>query len=477
MSGQQNIPQVACRGKTKLAALTAPRLRSSLQRMRVLGVGHSCDLGELYLRLMAQGAEVRVYSRDLAEHGVMTGMLTHVADYRSELDWVRAAGPNGMIVFETAEHGAEQDALRRDGFAVIGGSAFGDRLENDRTFGQSVLQQAGLQTVPTRAFHSFEEAIAFVQAAPRRYVFKLNGSEASSWRNYVGHACDGSDLIALLRGQSARLELAGLSDATFVLMEHVAGIETGIGAYFDGQDFIEPACLDWEHKRLFVGDLGELTGEMGTLVTYRDSARLFQLTLAKLTPVLRAGGYVGYINLNTIINAAGIWPLELTCRFGYPGSVILSALQETSWLTLFQRMLRRTDADFVTRPGYAVGVVLTVPPFPYRYGYAELSRGLPVSLDPTLSPDERAQLHFVEVARADSGQLITSGLSGNLGVATGIGASVEDAQRAAYALAGRVYVPNLRYRTDIGTAFREHGHAQLCEWGYLTPRARVSGAD
>jgi phosphoribosylamine--glycine ligase len=121
-----------------------------------------------------------------------------------------------------------------------------------------------------------------------------------------------------------------------------------------------------------------------------------------------------------------------------------------------------------------VGVVLTVPPFPYRYGYAELSRGLPVSLDPTLSAAERDQLYFVEVERAATGQLITSGSCGNLGVATGIGATVEAAQRAAYALAGRVYVPNLRYRTDIGTAFREHGRAQLCEWGYLAPtRARA----
>ncbi|MEY4576214.1 MAG: hypothetical protein RL701_917, partial [Pseudomonadota bacterium] len=436
--------------------------------------GHSCDLGELYLRWMAQGAEVRVYCRDLAEHGVMTGMVTHVADYRRELDWVRAAGADGLIVFETAEHGAEQDALRRDGFAVIGGSAFGDRLENDRAFGQRVLQQAGLQTVPTHAFHSFEAAIAFVQAQPRRYVFKLNGSETSSWRNYVGHAPDGSDMIALLRGQHARLAQVGLSDLTFVLMEHVEGIETGVGAYFDGQAFLEPACLDWEHKRLFAGDLGELTGEMGTLVTYRDSTRLFQLTLAKLAPMLREGGYVGYINLNTIINAHGVWPLELTCRFGYPGSLILSALQQSDWLSLFQRLLRRTNHDFVTLPGYAVGVVLTVPPFPYRYGYAELSRGLPVSLDPTLSAAERDQLYFVEVERAATGQLITSGSCGNLGVATGIGATVEAAQRAAYALAGRVYVPNLRYRTDIGTAFREHGRAQLCEWGYLAPtRARA----
>jgi phosphoribosylamine--glycine ligase len=434
--------------------------------MRILGVGTSCDLGSMYLRLRDAGHEVRVYVGDPEYHGVMRGLLERVDDWRAHLAWVRDARNDGLLLFETADHGAEQDALRARGYRVVGGCAFGDRLENDREFGQRVLAGAGLATAPTTTFDDCEAAIAFIEARPRRYVFKLNGSFTSAFRNYVGVCEDGSDVVALLRGQAARLAAIGATEVSFVLMDHLEGVETGVGAYFNGRRFLEPACLDWEHKRFFPGDLGELTGEMGTLVTYRDTELLFSMTLEKLAPCLRAAGYVGYVNLNTIIDERGIWPLELTCRFGYPGYAILDALQRDDWASVLEAMLDPTSARIDTRPGFAVGVVLTVPPFPYRYGYAELSRGLPIAFHGSLTGAERARLHFAEVAR-EGEQLVTSGVVGYVMVANGVGETVEHARADAYALARKVFVPNVRYRTDIGEAFMLHGQDRLRRLGYL----------
>ena len=172
--------------------------------------------------------------------------------------------------------------------------------------------------------------------------------------------------------------------------------------------FLEPACLDWEHKRFFPGDLGELTGEMGTVVTYSRSKRFFDRTLAKMRALLKENGYCGYINLNTMVNESGIWPLEFTCRFGYPGYAILDPLQRTSWADLFRLMLERNALRFETEPGFSVGIVITTPPFPYCREQVTEPIGLPVLFDDDVSPADRRNLHYGEVGLS-GGLLVTSG--------------------------------------------------------------------
>lgn len=428
--------------------------------MRILGIGEDHCLGDLYRRLGDEGHEVRVHVACPESHGVMAGLVTRCEDWRAELDWVRAAGDDGVVVFETACHGLWQDQLRRDGFHVIGGSAWGDRVETDRDYGQQVLRDAGLRTAATHSFEGFEQGIAFVRARPARYVYKLCDSHAASTRTYVGQLDDGADVIATLHMEASVLPAA--ARPRFVLMDHVSGLEVGVGAYFDGQRFLRPACLDWEHKHFFPGGLGELTGEMGTVVSYRGAERLFGLTLARCEAPLRESGYCGYINLNLLINEHGIWPLEFTSRFGCPGYSICGALHREPWSQVLRRMLRQRSGDIATAPGYSVGVVLTVPPFPYLL---PACRDAPVFFREPLDAAELAHLHFAEIALAD-GQLRVSGCQGNAMTVTGTGADVPAARAAAYRLVHKVVIPNLRYRNDIGARLADGELAHLAALGY-----------
>jgi phosphoribosylamine---glycine ligase len=427
--------------------------------MRFLGIGDYCDLSSLYLRLLGEGHQVKVYISKPLCRDTLAGLVEHTDDWRAELSWVREAGTEGIILFENAaeQRGKLQDELRGAGYHVIGGSAYGDRLENDRAFAQAVLAELGLSTCPVEEFSLPADGIEFLRAHPGRYVLKFNGPLES----FVGRFADGRDVIAFLAGMAA--------DAPpFILMRYVEGIEMGVGAYFNGEEFLTPSCLDWEHKRFFPGDLGELTGEMGTIVTYERTRRFHGLTLERMTPLLREGGYCGYINLNTIVNDAGIWPLEFTCRFGYPGYAILDPLQETRWGELFYSMILRSTPSFKVRTGFSAGIVVTTPPFPYARPDVDVPVGLPVLFDDALNDDDHAHLHYGEVGMK-GGHLVTTGAYGWTMVVTGTGQSVQYARDQANRLADGVFIPNARYRRDIGDRLIAGDYERLEQMGLLDP--------
>jgi phosphoribosylamine--glycine ligase len=167
------------------------------------------------------------------------------------------------------------------------------------------------------------------------------------------------------------------------------------------------------------------------------------------------------------VNEDGIWPLEFTCRFGCPGYAILEPLQQTSWAELFKTMVTRTGAKFETKGGYCVGVVLTTRPFPYnRKRIPSEPAGLPVLFDGEITESERRNLHFAEIAMQD-GELVTAGIHGWNMIVTGTGTTVGSARAAAYALAERVVIPNMRFRRDIGVRLETQELKRLQQLGYF----------
>lgn len=120
-----------------------------------------------------------------------------------------------------------------------------------------------------------------------------------------------------------------------------------------------------------------------------------------------------------------------------------------------------------THEGFAVGIVLTVPPFPYPHGYDQLSKGMPICFSPSLTDEDRLSLHLAEVGMKD-GQLVTAGQVGYCMVVTGRGLTVADAQRKAYNVAEKVAIPNVRYRIDIGNALLRRDHKTLQTLGWLS---------
>ncbi|MBP0494010.1 hypothetical protein [Roseomonas indoligenes] len=419
--------------------------------MRILAIGPRAYLGDVYLSLRREGHEVRVHAEDPPERRAFGGIIETVPDWRAELDWV---GRDGIIFFERIGRGAIQEELRAQGYRVVGGSTFGDRLEAEREFGQTVLREAGLAIAESHSFAHPSLALEWLVRHPGRYVLKHDDTARTT---FVGDHPEGADLAFMLRR-------AG--EGRVLLMERLDGVEVGVGAYFDGTRFLRPACIDFEHKRFFTGEMGEMTGEMGTLAAYDDSEKLFAATLDRMAPRFAEAGHVGYVNLNLIVNERGVWPLEFTCRFGNPGFAVLAALQPDGWGDLMARMATGGTERFTARPGWSVAIVLTVPPFPAHTESSAPDEDPPVFF---LRQPEGAELdryHLVDV-RMEDGQLLGHRRSGHLMIVTGTGTTVEEAQEDARARARNVVAPELRWRADIGDRFLRGERERLRGLGWL----------
>jgi len=92
--------------------------------------------------------------------------------------------------------------------------------------------------------------------------------------------------------------------------------------------------------------------------------------------------------------------------------------------------------------------------------------GLPVLFDETLTEADRRNIHYGEVG-LNNGQLVTTGAYGWTLVVTGLGETIGQAQERANALAGRVTIPNVRYRRDIGSRLIAGDFARVERLGLL----------
>lgn len=97
--------------------------------MKILFVSRDFSGASLCLCLVREGNEVRAHVADPRYRQIMDGLIEKIDDLDAGVAWV---GRDGLVVVDDVGFGVWQDQLRLDGYAVVGGSAGGDRLELDR---------------------------------------------------------------------------------------------------------------------------------------------------------------------------------------------------------------------------------------------------------------------------------------------------------------------------------------------------------
>lgn len=435
--------------------------------MRILFISEDLAGVGLAHKMLKEGNEVKLYINNKTSRACFDNLLQKVTNWRKELDWV---GKDGLIVFDDVGYGKIQDSLRKKGYKVFGGSKIGDELEEDRYFAHKVFQEYGLKTVELVDFANVEEAILYVMKNPKAWVVKQNGS-TSKTINYVGHFSDGRDVISILKNY---LHNKNINREKITLQEKIKGVEIGVGRYFNGNDWVGPIEMNIEHKKLFPGDAGPMTTEMGTLAWYDadDSNKLFQETIAKLKPFLQKINFKGDFEINCIVNENGAFPLEATPRFGSPIIDLHVELHESPWSEFLMAIARGEKYDLNWKKGYGIVNLIAIPPFPYAGKKPkpkdDYMHGVNVYFD-GLSKEELEHVHFEEVSkRCDNVEACyIAGHQGYVLYVTNVADTVSEARIKVLNTIDHIIIPKMVYRNDIGKKFEDSDEARLKSWGYL----------
>jgi phosphoribosylamine--glycine ligase len=155
--------------------------------------------------------------------------------------------------------------------------------------------------------------------------------------------------------------------------------------------------------------------------------------------------YTGFLYAGLMIAKDGTpRVLEFNCRFGDPETQPVLSRLKSDLVTLCEAALagRLDTVEAEWDPRAALGVVLAAANYPDEPRTGDAIRGL----------DDAARLPgkvFHAATRQDAtGQVVTSG--GRVLCAVGLGEGVAAAQKAAYALVGRIGWDGMQYRRDIG---------------------------
>lgn len=328
------------------------------------------------------------------------------------------------------------DALRRDGFKVLGPGAAAARLEGSKAFAKEFMRRHGVPTADFATFDDLDAAIRHLEKVGAPIVVKDSGLAA-------GKGVTVADTL-----DEARTAVEAIfqePDAQVVLEERLSGPEISVILLVDASGYAAlPPSRD--HKRAYDGGRGPNTGGMGAVapipMTAEESEALERQVVEPVMRGLRAEGipYSGILYVGVMRTSQGFKVLEFNCRFGDPEAQVLLPLLATDAGELFQAVAedRLTEVPVRLRHGAAACVVMAAP------GYPESPMmGVPVVLPRTLP---------------EGTLLFSAGLSGKPYVskggrvvnAVGLGATVAEAVRRAYTLVDAVKFEGALVRRDIG---------------------------
>jgi phosphoribosylamine-glycine ligase len=177
-------------------------------------------------------------------------------------------------------------------------------------------------------------------------------------------------------------------------------------------------------------------------------SKIVQDGIKKVEAFLRKGGYIGALDLNTIVKDDKFYGLEWTARFGYDAIYALAEIIDFKLLDLFHCMSTNSSFRYRFTTEYGAAVRVSIPPYPEGKDYSD---DIPIQ---GLNSENLKHI-WVGDMRFKDGMFYTAGADGVPLVVSAKGVDVKEATRRCYRTISNLRIPDMQYRTDIGKRVRE----------------------
>ncbi len=355
-----------------------------------------------------------------------------------------AAGHIGLVVIgpEAPLVDGLADSLRAAGVAVFGPSGAAAQLEGSKGFTKDLCARHDIPTAGYVRVESADAALAALDRFTAPYVLKADGLAAGKGVVIAENRTDAETAIA---------DMFSAAGATLVIEEFMHGEEASLFAITDGTHIL-PFGSAQDHKRVGDGDIGPNTGGMGAysparVLTPALQAEAMEAIVRPTVVAMAAEGmpYSGVLYAGLMLTEHGPKLVEYNCRFGDPECQVLMLrlrgdLGEYLLACAEGRLAAMPPPDFAPDP--ALTVVLAArgyPDVPEKGGAID-------GLDAAEATG--AQVFHAGTALDDAGALVAAG--GRVLNVTASGATVREAQAAAYRAVEAVDFPSGFCRRDIG---------------------------
>lgn len=406
-----------------------------------------------------------------------------------------------LIIYEDKSNKGESSELRKSGKSVIGGDKLTDKLELDRVWANKIARLSGLKVPEIFLTETFDKVREIIKEKGGKWVLKQQGKlDEIKGLNFVAKMDNSEDLLDFLDFLDSKWPEGLKKD--FVLQQKIDGHEFAVGSYWNGHEFMkdedgDEVCEEnWEHKSLMVGNMGESTGEMYTVIRYIKAkhSKLFKETLDKYRELLKGIDFRGDIDINCIVNESGAYFLENTPRMGVPATSGQLEIHKSPWYEFLKAMADGKQTKFKFDPRPCIVSWLYTKPFPFVNGHKmEEIKGTDLqsiseNLSHKLSNSENVLLNFTkdfstsdwkhihpDAIRFHEGRLKIANADGYILTVSEQGDTVEEAGEKVEKILKKIIVPKSFFRADFHKSNYHKSKEDLTKWGYLmTPEQEES---